>query len=408
MSLYSPANYLNFLLTILTACFLFFFCPSIIQFADPWFEQYANAGVQENKPFSQADKADFNQSEMRCSASKVRERDSITYEIILRNTSIQTSDSFGLWFDVRTTAAMLASASPELSYSLKERMLRWKGRIGPGEERSFVVKLITLPNSAGSIIINPVSAVWGETTNYFHCETEVLSRETKGKILFMAGRVEIGWLEIIVLGYLLFVPLFLIIVPRLIRWRERQSFERSPDVSWHDSDPKQIMVYAMCITFLVCLSVMLFFAFIVFDDIRKFSSYGKTTCTILDKKIQLSTGSTGKSKSRVYDPFVSVRYNVKGKEIVSADSIAKGAFLSNRETSAEKTLALYELGKSYPCWFDPEDPQEFLLKRSLSFAWYLLCLGPLILFLISSRYLLRKLRKSTDPGEMSKNPIHPG
>ncbi|MFO7665173.1 MAG: hypothetical protein R6V76_00960 [Desulfobacterales bacterium] len=407
MSLYYPAKYLNYFLTILTACFLFFFCPSIPQLADPWFEQYANAGVQENKPFSQADKADFSQSEMKCPASKIHERDSVTYEIILRNTGIQPSDSFGLWFDVRTTAAMLASASPELSYSLKERMLRWKGKIRPGEEKSFVVKLITLPHSAGSIIINPVSAVWGETTNYFHCETKVLSRETKGKILFMAGRVEIGWLEIIIIGYLLLIPLFLIIVPRLIRWRERQNFEKSPDVSWRDSDPKQF-VYAICITFLACLSVMLFFAFIVFEDIRKFSSYGKTTCTILDKKIQMSTGSTGKTKSPVYDPFVSVRYNVKGKEIVSADSIKKGAFLSNSETSAEKKLALYELGKSYPCWFDPEDPQEFLLKRRLSLAWYLLCIGPLILFLISSRYLLRRLRKSTDPGVLSKNPIHPG
>jgi len=158
------------------------------------------------------------------------------------------------------------------------------------------------------------------------------------------------------------------------------------------------MVYGMSIAFLACLSIMLFFTSLVFNDIRKFSSYEKTTCTILDKKIKWSTGKT---KGKIYDPLVSVRYDAKGKEIVSADSIAKGMLLSSRERSAEKNLAQYELGKAYPCWFDPEDPQEFLLKRGLSWGWYLLCFGPLILFLISSRYLFRKLCKPDSPGETS-------
>jgi len=407
MRLCSPAKCLNFILSILTAFFLFFLILCILPFADPWFEQDANAAIQENRPFSQTDQADLDQSEMMCPTGKVRERDSITYEIILRNTGIQTSENVGLWFDVRTTAAMLGSASPELSFSQEERMLHWRGTIGPREERSFVVKLITLPKSAGSTIINPVSAIWGETKKYFHCETEVLSRETKSKILFMAGRVEIGWLEITIIGYFLFVPLFLIVVPCLIRWRKRQHFESSPDVSWRDSDPKQIMVYAISIAFLACVAVMLFFAAFVFEDIRKFSSYEKTACTILDKKIEWSTGSTGKTKSRIYDPLVSVRYEVNGKEIVSAGSIVKGTF-SGREGSAEKKLAQYELGSSYPCWFDPEDPQEFLLERGLYWGWYLLCIGPMILFLISSRYLLKKLRKAAAPDETSKDPIHPG
>lgn len=403
----SPAKCLNFILSILPVFSLVFLILCISPFADPWFEQDANAAVQENRPFPQTDQADLNQSEMMCPAGKVSERDSITYEITLRNTGIQPSENVGLWFDVLTTAAMFGSASPELSFSLDERMLHWRGTIGPREERSFVVKLITLPKSAGSTIINPVSAIWGETKKYFHCETEVLSRETKSKILFMAGRVEIGWLEITIIGYFLFVPLFLIVVPRLISWRERQRFERSPDVSWRDSDPKQVMVYAMCITFLACVAVMLFFAAFVFDDIRKFTSCEKTLCTILDKKIESSTGSTGKTKSRIYDPLVSVRYEANGKEIVSAGSIVKGTF-SGRKSSAEKKIALYELGRSYPCWFDPEDPHEFLLERGLYWGWYLLCIGPLILFLISSRYLLRKLRKADAPDETSKDPIHPG
>ena len=70
----------------------------------------------------------------------------------------------------------------------------------------------------------------------------------------------------------------------------------------------------------------------------------------------------------------------------------------------KRTLAQYELGKSYPCWFDPEDPQEFVIKRGLFWGWYLLFLGPLILFGIATRHLLVRLRGSHTAREMSKDP----
>ena len=58
------------------------------------------------------------------------------------------------------------------------------------------------------------------------------------------------------------------------------------------------MVYAMSIAFLACLAVMLFFASLVFEDIRKFSSYEKTTCTLLDKKIQMEHWEHGQNKEQ--------------------------------------------------------------------------------------------------------------
>jgi hypothetical protein len=164
----------------------------------------------------------------------------------------------------------------------------------------------------------------------------------------------------------------------------------------------RIMVYGMSIAFVASLAFMPFCASIVMKDIRKFTSYEKTICTILDKTIKQSTGSTGRTKSYVYDPLVSVRYNIKGKEILSAGFLPRGL---GRESSAEKKLARYELGKSYPCWFDPEAPWEFVLTRSPSWSWYPFFLPPLILFWISSRYLLRKLRGQSAPSQISNEPI---
>jgi hypothetical protein len=264
------------------------------------------------------------------------------------------------------------------------------------------VRLVTIPESAGTWVSNHASIIWDGERKDIQFDTEIRSKRSNVRILFTVAGIGLGWLEVMILGYLLFVPLFLITIPRLIRRRERQRFERSPDVSWNNDIGGRIMVYGMSIAFLACLAVMPLCASIVVKDIRKFTSYEKTACTIVDKTIRRSTGSTGRTKSRIYDPLVSVRYNVKGKEILSAGFLVRG---SGREKSAEKRLARYDIGKSYPCWFDPEDPPEFVLKRGFSWGWYLLFLGPLILFLISSRYLLRKLRGPEAPSQISNAPI---
>jgi hypothetical protein len=137
---------------------------------------------------------------------------------------------------------------------------------------------------------------------------------------------------------------------------------------------------------------VLFFASIFAEDARRFVSYERTTCTLLDKKLGHSMGSTGRMKSSIFGPLVSVRYSARGKEIVSAGSPAVSGLTSKKLSSAEKRLARYELGKSYPCWFDPEDPWVFVLTRSPSWGWYLLSIVPLGFSFFCGRYLMRRLR----------------
>ena len=405
MNLYSSAaKCLKFIPATLLFCLVSFLCVCILPFTEPRIEQCAAAAIPGDGTVPGTEEADFSQSVMLGPDRKILEDNIIDYEIILRNTGNKRPESIELWNPVDSPSAMLASA-PELSYSLENRELHWRGTVGPGDERRFTVRLVTLPDSAGSWVSNHASIVWDGERKDIQFDTEVRSKRSDARILVTVAGIGLGRLEVVILGYLLLVPLFLIAIPRLIRWRKRQRFERSPDVLSHDNVPRRIMVYAMSIAFLACLAVMLFFASIVVGDIRKFTSYEKTTCTIVDKKIRWSTGSTDKTKSKIFEPLVSVRYDVKGKETVSAGSLAKGALLSSRERSAEKRLARYELGKSYPCWYAPEAPQEFVFTRGLSWNWYLLCLGPLILFLISSRYLLRKLREPRIQSETSNGPI---
>ncbi len=372
------------------------------------------AAVHDATPDSEG--PDFSGSEMRCLTTEVRELGTLDYEIILRNTGNVRPESVQLRNSVDTPGVMLASA-PELSYDVEHRLLHWQGTMDPGEERRFTISLITLPGSAGTMVSNNASIVWGEWVSgqgsFWNTKRkdlecgplEVRSRETHAAILFTVGGIGLGWLEVVIVGYLLFAPLFVITVPLLVRRREKQRFERSPDVSWHDDRFGQLMVSALSVFFVACIPFVLFFASMFAEDVRRFVSYERTTCTLLDKKIGHSMGSTGRMKSSIFGPLVSVRYAARGKKIVSAGSPAVSGLSSKKLDSAEKRLARYELGKSYPCWFDPKDPQEFVLTRSPSWGWYLLSVVPLGFFLFSGRYLIRKLRGPDADAEITSAPI---
>ncbi len=397
MNLCLAARGLKVIRAILLACSLSFFCVCVLPYANPWVDQYAFAATPGVRTAGDADEADFNQSVMIGPNHKIHEGDTIDYEIILRNNGTKRPDYVEL--TIGTGSSAMLGSGPELSNNVEERKLHWRGTVEPGEERHFTFTLVTVPKSAGTWTSAYATVIWGSAgSTHWDIkkkeisggDIEVRSKRSNARVLFTVGRIELGWLEVAILGYLLFVPLFLIIVPWLIRWREKRQAERSPDVRRDDGIGRPIMVYAMSIAFLASLAFMPFFASFVVKDIRKFTSYEKTICTILDKMMDWSkgsTGSTGKAKT-YYHLLVSVRYNVKGKEVLSARFLARDL---GRESSAQKRLARYIIGKSYPCWFDPEDPPEFVLERGVSWGWYLLFVPPLGLFWISCRYLLRKL-----------------
>jgi hypothetical protein len=393
MSLYSPAKcFLKFLLVTLPACSLCFLCLCLLTLADSRTDQWAMAAVEGNATDADADQADFSQSEMRCLESQVRERGWLTYEIVLRNTGKRRPESVSFGNSLSSNAVMLVSTSPELAYNVENRILHWQGNVDPGEERRFTVNLITLPGSYGNLIINHADILWDGMEKHLQIEDKVVLPEefSREQFLFVAGGIGFSWFEIMMLGYLLFIPSFLVVVPRMIRRRDKQRFEANPTVSWHDEDPGRIKHRAMSIALLLSLAFMPLFLSSAIDDMRRFVSYKKTTCTILDKKAGWLPGSRGGY------PIVAVRYDAGRNEIVAAGPLAKGA--SSRGTSAQERIAPYELGASYPCWFDPNDPRKFVLKRGdIDWRFYLLFLPPLVLFLIPFRYFRKRLRRPSLP-----------
>jgi hypothetical protein len=121
-----------------------------------------------------------------------------------------------------------------------------------------------------------------------------------------------------------------------------------------------------------------FFVAHAWRDVRTFTLWRPTTCTILAKDIR-STGGSGKSKPS-YRPDITFRYEVGGKEYrcTGWDSWAlSGAYGGGSYKYYERVLDRYQVGRAYPCWYDPSDPSLAVLVRRVR-PLYILSVLPLV------------------------------
>jgi len=119
------------------------------------------------------------------------------------------------------------------------------------------------------------------------------------------------------------------------------------------------------------------FAVRAWRDVRTFTVWRPATCTILDKTIS-STGGSGRSKPS-YRPDITFRYEVGAKEYrcTGWDSWAlAGDYGGGSSRYYERVLDRYEVGRAYPCWYDPSEPNRAVLVRHVR-GLYILAVLPI-------------------------------
>jgi hypothetical protein len=103
--------------------------------------------------------------------------------------------------------------------------------------------------------------------------------------------------------------------------------------------------------------------------------YVEHTCIILDKRIGESHGDG----SSTYRPEFFILYTVDGQEyrIWAYDA---GRLYSSGRSGKQAVLDQFQIGQTYPCWYDPDDPGQSVLVRD--FDWMLLFLLLPIIFML--------------------------
>jgi Protein of unknown function (DUF3592) len=135
------------------------------------------------------------------------------------------------------------------------------------------------------------------------------------------------------------------------------------------------------------------FAIRAWRDVRVFTVWKPTTCTILATQLGSTRGS-GKSGPS-YRPEISFRYRVGGKTFTCTgwDSWAlAGDYGGGSAKFYERVLDRYEVGRTSPCWYDPADPSQAVLVRRVR-PLYLLAVLPLAFTVLGAVGLYSALAK---------------
>jgi hypothetical protein len=111
-----------------------------------------------------------------------------------------------------------------------------------------------------------------------------------------------------------------------------------------------------------------------------------------EKRSKSSTKSRSLSKRMHYRPEFHIRYEVAGKTL-EAHTWRIVESSSTSKTSQEKVLARFEVGQSYPCWYDPADPARVVLENGVSMGGiFFTAFGALFVLIGAGGIVLAPLR----------------
>ena len=143
-----------------------------------------------------------------------------------------------------------------------------------------------------------------------------------------------------------------------------------------------------------CASLPIILSNRTIPDWRANFAFDKTTCTVLDKRIDtLKEGASTRCR-----PEFLIAYTVAGVPH-EPWTYAIARIYTSDEAVCHEIFERFEVGKQYPCWFDPQHPDTAILVRGHSwFAWLPLVLPASFLAIGGAGlvYTLLSWNKSTE------------
>ena len=345
----------------------------------------------------------FGESTLAVSSGSLREGEPVTFTLTIRYIGEEDPMPASVVFPI-PQPALFVTASPAMSPPDNNREIQWKGTVGRGSDLVFSITLITLPGSADNRTLLSSAAIywrgrsegpnWQGGVHWLQTEAEIHSRPQPQTVTLPGGKVA-SRIEAIIIAYLIGGPLLIVLIPWLIR-RRGQSGRSAATASAAAGKRDGYILYVLAFVFVVLIGIAHLMAYFVMEDYRRIYGYEQSECTVLDKAItshtmQARSGQTQSRDSQIGEPMVAVRYRLDSVEHVAAGPPDITSLRSPGEKSALRQLARFETGRSYPCWIDPRDSTIFYLIPGISWGWYLLCGGPVILLFFLTRYLVQRL-----------------
>ena len=149
---------------------------------------------------------------------------------------------------------------------------------------------------------------------------------------------------------------------------------------------------------MIAIGFWLIFAVMAWRDYRSHTVWKETTATIVGRRVQVqsvtshdrSASHQANRRTDVEKPEFALRYKVDGRDTLST-GYDTGSFLrvGGGGAQLEKEFREWVVGAQVPCWYDPRDPTDVVVKRGPGGA-YVFALLPLLPF-GAGWFMLRRL-----------------
>jgi hypothetical protein len=128
-------------------------------------------------------------------------------------------------------------------------------------------------------------------------------------------------------------------------------------------------------------------------DWRANNQYLPNSCVVLDRRIATqivddSVPDGGGGHHTAYHPEIKIQYEVGGRkyEVWTYDAIHR---LYNDQAAPQGIVDGFQVGATYPCWYDPERPERAILVRGYVWIAHLCLIVPIVFLLYGGIGMLR-------------------
>lgn len=332
-------------------------------------------------------KPDFSSSRVTHAPDTPREGDLITFTLLAGNSGADADSAWIVldWPESGFFVGVRGLERPEVNQ--EAHRIEGYVRMPAAAERPIELDILT-PRDSGGLTFTVrvrVSDLSSGTDHYDSHSVAIDSRIATGGVSF--GGLRLTPAGVAVLAWVAALPLVWLGVSF---WISRAHTNRS--ARWRTSPA------ALTIMLMLPMAFWAFFAVMAWRDYRSLTSWPRTECTVMGRRIvaeTVSSSGTGRTQSRnntVYSPELALRYTAQGDTVISTGyDTGSSLRIGGRAKREQETLA-WTVGTAMPCWYDPEDVKDVVVHNGFGGA-YLFALFPLPLFWFGCASLARGHRE---------------
>lgn len=326
-------------------------------------------------------KPDFSASEITLAKEPVVEGDVAVFQLTLRNTGDSTAESVQLRVHWPLMGYLLEMRGlDQLQTDQDERVATGSLTLPKGGEHKVELAVLAPRDSGGDALSVSVQVVHFHTMveTWLHKTITVDTRPRSDGIVLggvritAAGLVTLAWLT---------ATLLAMMAASVLGGGGTSFFGPRTGVAG----------------IMIAVGFWAIFVTMAWRDYRILSQWKETTGTIVGRRVATQTVSNSQRRSSgsgmesrsadVSKPEFALRYFVDGREMLSTGyDTGSSLRVGGGKAQLEREFRDWTVGKQVPCWYDPQEPADVVLKRGFGGA-YLFSLLPLFPFWVGWRIL---------------------